>query len=404
MTEYNIITTQAQQITAAEPAINEGLLVEFVTWINRSEKTTRTYLKNLKQFLAWMKWAGVTQPTRADILNFQQFLSEEHEGIILDPTSAQGWTYRTDGNGAPVVVKYRANTVRQYLRSVCQLFTWLADCKGYANIARNIRLPKVDATATHRRQALPLSAVSEIEHSIEHNSLQRAEQAKTAEKDTAGRIQRTDEQGKRLYAMYLLAVNAGLRTIEISRAKIKDLETTGGQTWLYVWGKGHTEPDRKQPLAAEVVEAIKEYIAARKDKPTGNSPLFVSTGNRSGGKAIATTTISTMLKRAMQQAGYDSERLTAHSLRHTTATGMLKASHNNIYDVQQYMRHNDPRTTEIYTHETEEAQSTRAGMAKQLYNIFHGIQTDARESLEGMLDKMTAEQIEKLEQIAAAFV
>ena len=404
MTEYNIITTQAQQITAAEPAINEGLLVEFVTWINRSEKTTRTYLKNLKQFLAWMKWAGVTQPTRADILNFQQFLSEEHEGIILDPTSAQGWTYRTDSNGAPVVVKYRTNTVRQYLRSVCQLFTWLADCKGYANIARNIRLPKVDATATHRRQALPLSAVSEIEHSIERNSLQRTEQAKTAEKDTAGKIQRTDEQGKRLYAMYLLAVNAGLRTIEISRAKIKDLETTGGQTWLYVWGKGHTEPDRKQPLAAEVVEAIKEYIAARKDKPTGNSPLFVSTGNRSGGKAIATTTISTMLKRAMQQAGYDSERLTAHSLRHTTATGMLKASHNNIYDVQQYMRHNDPRTTEIYTHETEEAQSTRAGMAKQLYNIFHGIQTDARESLEGMLDKMTAEQIEKLEQIAAAFV
>lgn len=404
MTEYSIISTQAQQITAAEPAINEGLFVEFVTWINRSEKTTRTYLKNLKQFLAWMKWAGITQPTRADILNFQQFLSTEHAGIILDPTSAQGWTYRTDNSGAPVMVKYRANTVRQYLRSVCQLFTWLADCKGYANIARNIRLPKLDATATHRRQALPLSAVSEIEHSIERTGKQSAEQARTAEKDTAGRIQRTDEQSKRLYAMYLLAVNAGLRTIEISRAKVKDLETTGGQTWLYIWGKGHTEPDRKQPLAPEVVVAIKDYLQSRKDRPTGNSPLFVSTGNRSGGKAIATTTISTMLKRAMQQAGYDSERLTAHSLRHTTATGMLKASHNNIYDVQQYMRHNDPRTTEIYTHETEEAQSTRAGMARQLYNIFHGIQADARESLESLLDKMSAEQIEKLEQIAAAFV
>ena len=404
MAEYSIITAEAGQIAAAGTQINEGLFNEFVRWINREEKTTRTYLKNLKQFLAWMKWAGITQPTRNDILSYQSFLSAEHAAIVLDPTSAQGWKYRTDNSGAVILVKYRANTVRQYLRSVCQLFTWLADFKSCPNIARNIRLPKLDTSAAHRRQALPLSAVSEIEHSIERTGEQKTEQAKAAKKDTAGRIQRSTEQGKRLYAMYMLAVNAGLRTIEISRAKVKDLETTGGQTWLYIWGKGHAEPDRKQPLAAEVVEAIKDYLQSRTDKPTGSSPLFVSTGNRSGGKAIAATTISTMLKKAMQRAGYDSERLTAHSLRHTTATGMLKASHNNIYEVQQYMRHDDPRTTEIYTHETEDAQSSRAGMAAQLYNLFHGIQTDARESLETMLDRMSAEQIEKLEQIAAAFV
>ena len=58
-------------------------------------------------------------------------------------------------------------------------------------------------------------------------------------------MKRSTEQGKRLYAMYLLAVNAGLRTIEISRANIKDLETKGGKTWLYIWGKGHSEADQK---------------------------------------------------------------------------------------------------------------------------------------------------------------
>ena len=219
MAEYNIIAAGAGQIATTGTTINEGLFNEFVRWINREEKTTRTYLKNLKQFLAWMKWAGITQPTRDDILAYQRFLSAEHEAIVLDPASAQGWKYRTDNSGAIILVKYRANTVRQYLRSVCQLFTWLADFKGCPNIARNIRLPKLDANAAHRRQALPLSAVSEIEHSIERTREQKTEQAKAAKKDTAGRIQRSTEQGKRLYAMYMLAVNAGLRTIEISRAK-----------------------------------------------------------------------------------------------------------------------------------------------------------------------------------------
>ena len=99
--------------------------------------------------------------------------------------------------------------------------------------------------------------------------------------------------------MYLLAVNAGLRTIEISRANIKDLEIKGGNAYLYVWGKGHTEADTKKPIAYEVYTAIQEYLNNRSDYITANSPLFVSTGNRSGGKRIASTTISTMLKRAM---------------------------------------------------------------------------------------------------------
>lgn len=64
---------------------------------------------------------------------------------------------------------------------------------------------------------------------------ERTQAAQEARKDTAGRMQRSGEQGKRLYAIYLLAVNAGLRTIEISRANVKDLETKGGQSWLYIW-------------------------------------------------------------------------------------------------------------------------------------------------------------------------
>ena len=74
-----------------------------------------------------------------------------------------------------------------------------------------------------------------------------------------------------------------------------------------------------------------------------------------------------MLKRAMQAAGYNSERLTAHSLRHTAGTCAYNIT-GDIYQTQVYMRHDDPKTTEIYLHtETEEQEATLAERLYQLY-------------------------------------
>lgn len=320
--------------------ISNSLFAEFVAWIDRSEKTTRTYLTNLKQFMLYLQDRGITEPTREDIILYRQYLSESR----------------------------KPNTVAQYLRSVRQFFKWTAANNIYPDIAANIHAPKIRHD-THRKEALTAKEVLEIEHSITERAAIRARAAATASKDAAGRKQRSTEQGKRLFAMYLLAVNAGLRTVELSRANIKDLETKGGRTVLYIWGKGHTEPDQKKPLAPEVAEAIKDYIASRTDKPTRNSPLFVSTGNRSRGQRIASTTISTMLKRAMQEAGFDSERITAHSLRHTAGTAVQELT-GDIYQTQKYMRHSNPATTEIYLH--NETENTEAGIAQRLYNLYHG--------------------------------
>ena len=240
-----------------------------------------------------------------------------------------------------------------------------------------------------------------IESSIAQKAQEAITTAASYDKDTAGRIQRSTEQGKRLFAMYQLAVNAGLRTIEISRANIKDLETKGGQSWLYIWGKGRSEADQKKPIAPEVAESIKDYLKSRTDHYTGNSPLFVSTGNRSGGNRIAPTTISTMLKKAMQEAGFDSEKLTAHSLRHSAGTAAMEATGDNIYLAQEYLRHSDPKTTERYTHRQKDA--AQAAIAKQIYDLYHGISdNDPRQQLEQAIDKLSRQQLEQLKGIAAA--
>lgn len=389
-----------QEITAA-PAqeLTGDLFNSFVSWIDRSEKTARSYITNLRQFMAWLKYTAITRPARQDIISYRQWLTTEHDAIKLAPESVSGWTYRTDSTGNPVKVNCKPNTVAQYLRSVCQFFRWTAANNLYPDIAANIHAPKVKHD-THRKEALQPAEVLTIEKSITAAAEAKAQAAAEAAKDTAGRMQRANEQGKRLYAMYLLAVNAGLRTIEISRANVKDLVTKNGQTTLYIWGKGHTEPDQKKPIAPEVAAALKDYLQSRSDRPTGSSPLFVSTGNRSRGKRIATTTISTMLKRAMQQAGFDDERITAHSLRHSTGTAVQELT-GDLYTTQKYMRHCNPATTEIYLHNETEQQE--ANIAQQLFDRFHGIEnTDKRAQLEQIINRMTPQQLQQLAGIAAA--
>ena len=384
-------------LTIPKQDLTPSLFDSFIKWIDRGEKTTRTYIVNLRQFIAWLRYSAITRPERQDIISYRQYLCTEHEAIQLDGLS---WKYRTDKSGNPVKVICKPNTIKQYLQSVCQFFKWTAAEGLYPNIAENIHAPKVKHD-THRKEALTAAEVQTIENSITRKAAESLNEAEQAQKDTEGRMQRATEKGKRLYAMYLLTVTAGLRTIEISRANIKDLEEKGGCTYLYIWGKGHTEADTKKALAPEVAAAIKDYLKSRTDRPTGASPLFVATGNRSKGKRIAATTISTMLKGAMKEAGFNSERLTAHSLRHTAGTNAMQLT-GDLYTTQQYMRHSSPATTEIYLHiDTEQKE---AEIAQRLYNHYHGIDNaaDSREQLQKKKKKMSQQQLEQLAAIAKA--
>ena len=379
-------------------ALQTSLFNEFIRFIDRGEKTTRTYITNLRQFAAWLKYASIARPQREDIVTYRDYLSTEHDAIQLD--AAEGWTFRRDRNGNRIRVTCKPNTVAQYLRSVGQFFRWTAAAGLYPNIAENVHAPKIRHD-THKKDALTAADVLTIEKSIQAAADEKAAAAAEAEKDTAGRIIRATEQGKRDYAMYVLAVNAGLRTIELSRANVKDIEVRNGRAVLYIWGKGHTEADARKPLAPQVYAAIKDYLNARSDRPTANSPLFVATGNRSGGQRIAETTISKILKKSMQAAGYDSDRITAHTLRHTAGTNVQEITQN-LYVTQKYMRHANPATTEIYLHNDTERQEAQT--AQDRYNLYHGItdKADNRQKLEGILQGMSAAQIEQLTGIAAA--
>lgn len=299
---------------------------DFLSFIDRGPKTTETYLINLRQFARYLHDRQIAAPTRADVIAFRDYL----------------------------LATRSATTARQYLRTVKQFFSWTETAGIYPNVAKNVHAPRIPTDTAHKRAALLPEDVQAINQSI-------AEEIRDA--DTP----RHEEQARRLYAMYLLAVTCGLRTVELSRANICDIEIIGGDAFLRVWGKGRTEPDQYKALAPEVFNAITDYMHSRTDNPTKKSPLFVATGSRSGGQRIAARTIGTMLKTAMINAGYNSDRITAHSLRHTAGTAAYRLT-GNLYDTQKYMRHQDPATTERYIHVDDQEQD--ATLARRIYNYY----------------------------------
>lgn len=320
---------EANFITAPIPgglAVDGALVQRFIAYIDREPATVKGYLTCLRRFLGWLEGRGIRQPQRGDVLAYKAYLESPSFGPCQDcPLSP--------------------TTRGQYLRAVRQFFRWTAAEGLYPNIADNIHGPKLQKN-TRRKDSLDREAVRAIARSID----------------------RTGEAGKRLYAMYLLCITGGLRTIELSRANVEDVRREGTRAYLYVQGKGHSEKDQPVLLVEEVLAALGLYLESREAPYTGKSPLFVSTSNRSRGRRIAPTTISTMLKSAMVRAGYDSPRLTAHSLRHTSGTGAYLAT-GSLYLAQLHQRHADPATTEIYVHAQERAQRDTE---KAVYEYYFG--------------------------------
>ena len=334
------------------PAFNSNLFERFIDYTDRKPTTIKGYVTCIRQFVEWLDCNGITQPKREDIKAYRDHLTSSD---------------------------LATGTQTQYLRAVKHFFKWTASEGLYPNIADNIHGAKVRRDI-HRKDPFPLEAVEQI----------------------ADTIDRSDEQGKRLHIMFLLNFVDGLRTIELHRADVGDLKTIGGDTYLYIQGKGHDEKDTPKYITPEMKKEIDEYLEIRTEKVTAKSPLFTSTSNRSKGGRIATTTISTMIKEMLVNAGYDSDRLTAHSLRHTSGTGAHKAGID-LYGVQHLMRHCDPATSEIYIHDDNHKAAEEKGR-KGIYDYyFKGVElTPIMPELEAEIMTMTAdEQAELLAQIRA---
>lgn len=301
--ENNALIVQQAGTLGAAQSFNGDLFDRWIAYIDAKPKTIETYTRAIRQFSYFLQANGISQPTRDHIIAYRDTLRADHK-----PT-----------------------TVQAYIMAVKLFFQWTEQEGLYPDIAKHIKGAKLDRD--HKKDYLTPKQVSKLLASIDRNSL----------------------KGLRDYAIIALMVTSGLRTVEVMRANIEDMRTVADFTALFIQGKGHEEKNTYIKIVEPVEEALRAYLTTRgTTEPT--APLFASDSDRNSGKRMTTRSISRIVKDALRAAGFNSDRLTAHSLRHTTATLNL-LNGGTVEETQQLLRHTNINTTLIYSHALERAKN-----------------------------------------------
>jgi integrase/recombinase XerD len=148
----------------------------------------------------------------------------------------------------------------------------------------------------------------------------------------------TQPTGRRDRAILLLLARLGLRSIEVARLKLDDIDWRAGEIVV----RGKARRDDRMPLPFDVGQALAGYL--RDGRPVSpHRQVFVT--ERAPRKAIPADLVGDVARRAGRRAGFPGGR--AHRLRHALATDLL-AKGTPLVDISQVLRHRDLATTAIY--------------------------------------------------------
>ena len=157
---------------------------------------------------------------------------------------------------------------------------------------------------------------------------------------------RSTAQGRRDYALLLFLYNTGARADEVAQVTIADLELANvpGRDLSSVQIRGKGNKLRRCPLWPHTVSAITALIGDR-------APHEHAFLNRRG-QPITRFGIHTMVERYVERVSAKmpalaNKRVSPHSLRHTTATHLLRAGVD-INTIRAWLGHVSINTTNIY--------------------------------------------------------
>ena len=144
--------------------------------------------------------------------------------------------------------------------------------------------------------------------------------------------------GLRDFAITLLVARLGLRSIEVARLKLADLDWRGGE--LVVRGKGRRQD--RLPLPTEVGEALAAYFSVRQTVADA-SHVFLTCRAPHG--PIRADLVGDVVERASKRAGIPV--IGPHQLRHALAGELLRKGAG-LLAISQVLRHQDLATTALY--------------------------------------------------------
>lgn len=287
---------------------SDATIDAFVASRHGSANSCKTYRNATRRLLRYFADNGIAQPTTADF-----------DGYIA--------TLRAAGKSA--------STLRLYSTVGKMFFAYLEKQGIYRNVTSDAAPLNLRKSKTHNKKALSTAQAQKLLAAVKGD----------------------DEVAFRDRAIIALALQTGLRTCEISRANIGDLQDEGGYYFLVVQGKGRLSKDADQTVkvALPVARLIFAYLNLR-GVTDENAPLFTSTSHNVGwaknsyGVRLSEQSIGKLIKNYMKTAGINDARITAHSTRHYAATCAIKSGCD-IREVSAMLRHSSINVTMTYLHD-----------------------------------------------------
>jgi len=143
--------------------------------------------------------------------------------------------------------------------------------------------------------------------------------------------------GVRDFAILILLARLGLRSVEVARLELDDLDWRRGE--IVVRGKAHRQD--RLPLSSDVGEALAAYLSLRGRHVARRVFLTL----RAPIRPIRPDLVGDVVQRACRRAGV--QHVGAHRLRHALASELLREGAS-LIEISQVLRHRDLATTAIY--------------------------------------------------------
>lgn len=160
-------------------------------------------------------------------------------------------------------------------------------------------------------------------------------------------VDRSQTEAQRDLALLCLGYNSAGRAQELADVRVEGLRLRDPAT-VRLWGKGRKE--RELPLWPGTVECLKVYLRHRRAPADALSGLHVFLNHR--GQRMTRWGIAAILEQAMARAALicpsmAPKRLSAHSMRHTTAVHLLQSGVD-LVTIQNWLGHRSPETVHTY--------------------------------------------------------
>lgn len=188
----------------------------------------------------------------------------------------------------------------------------------------------------------------------------------------------TTAQGLKDRCMFELVYASGLRVSEVAHLKVSDVDFS--RRVMRIRGKG--DKDRLVPLSEVARDVLLVYLADRAE--VSQAWVFPGSRNPNAPTPIRPDSVSTRFRVLMIRFGMAQRDVSAHSVRHSTATHLLDHGVS-VRQVQELLGHASAQTTARYTHVVTDN-------LKRIFRRFH----PREQALFAEVDQNYRERVNKL--------